>query len=91
MGRMMLLNAHRRGSQANPLGVGQGAGDEELGHRDRLVPHRVMLADPKLVEAQFLGPDDQFQVLLQRLGQRLGRRMKRHDEHAMTNGPRCDS
>ena len=41
-----------------------------------------MLADPELVEPQLVGPDDEFQILVEALIQWLGRIMKRHDENA---------
>ena len=71
------------------LRLAQGAGDEDLGHHDVLVLHRVMLADPELAEAQLLGPDDQLQVLVVALRQRLGRVVERHDEHAVADRPRA--
>jgi hypothetical protein len=65
--RVMLLHAYRSRPQPDSLGVRKRAGDKELGHRDRLVLHRMMFADPELVEAEFFGPNDQFQVFVQAL------------------------
>src|SRR5262245_58584209 len=80
---MVLIEARRRGPETNGLRFTQRAADEDLGHHDVLVLHRVMLADPELAEPQLLGLDDQFKVFIQSFGTRLGRRMKGHDEHAI--------
>ena len=68
VGRVVLVEADRRRPHADALRLAQRAGDEDLGHHDVLVLHRVMLADPELAEAQLLGPDDQLQVLVVALG-----------------------
>ena len=81
----MLGQADRGRTQADIRRLTQRSGDENLGHDDRLVPHRVMLADPELVDPEFVGPDDQLQVLVARLSQRLGRIVKRHDEDTGPN------
>src|SRR3954469_13462393 len=48
---------------ARPLG---GHGDEHLGRGDDLVAGRVVLADPRLVVAQLVEPDDHLQIPLER-------------------------
>ncbi len=80
--RVVLLNAH--GARAHPdrLRLAQGAGDEDLGHHDIFVLHRVMLADPELAETELLGSDDELQVLVIALGGGLDGIMERHDEDA---------
>ena len=67
------LQADRRRPHPDAFRLAQRAGDEDLGHHDVLVLHRVMLADPELAEAQLLGPDDQLQVFVVALRERLGR------------------
>src|SRR5262245_13903417 len=87
MAGVMLIEAGRGGAETNPLRFPQGAGDEDLGHHDVLVLHRVMLADPELAEAKLLGADDQLQVLVVALPERLRRVMEGHDEHAVLDLP----
>ncbi len=80
--RVVLLDAHGAGAHPDRLRFAQGAGDEDLGHHDVFVLHRVVLADPELAETKLLGPDDELQVLVIALGGGLGGVMERHDEHA---------
>ncbi len=60
--------------------------DEELRHRDVLERHRVVLADPELVDTEFIGADDQLHVLVLALCERLGGIMERHDEDVGFDG-----
>ena len=89
VGRVVLVEADRGGSQADALGLPEHAADEDLGHDDRLVPHGVVFADPELAETELLGADDQLDVLVETLGQRFARRVKGHDEHAVVDQSVC--
>ncbi len=80
--RVVLLDADGAGAHPDRLRLAQGAGDEDLGHHDVFVLHRVVLADPELAETELLGPDDELQVLVIALGGRLGGVMEGHDEDA---------
>ena len=51
VGRVVLVEADRSWPQADAARLAQGAGDEDLGHHDVLVLHRVVLADPELGKA----------------------------------------
>ena len=86
VGRMVQIEAHGRGSQANAFGHSEYAADEHLGDHDGLEPHGVVLADPELVETELLRPDGQFHILVEALSQRLARRMVGHDENAGFDG-----
>ena len=86
VGGMVLVETDRRGAQSNPLRLAQHAANEDLRHYDGLVFHRVVLADPELLEAQFLRPHDEFDVFLVSLRQRLGGVVIWHDEHAVFDG-----
>ena len=86
MGRMVLIETDRSRAHPNPAGLPQGPCDEDLGHHDVLVLHGVMLTDPELAEPEFLGPNDQLQVLVMALGPRLLCGVEGHDENAVING-----
>ena len=85
VGRMVLIETDRSRTQPNPAGLPQGPCDEALGHHDVLVFHGVMLTDPELAEPEFVGPDDQFQVLVMALRARLLQRVEGHDENAVVD------
>src|SRR5262245_26512860 len=82
---MMLIQADGRRSKADARRFAEGPGDEDLGHHDRLILHRMMLADPELLEAELFGTNDQLQVFVVALGERLVRSVKGHDEHAVVD------
>ena len=82
VGRMVVLQADRRRSDANALRQAEHFCQEDLRHDDVLDARRMVLADPEIVEAEFLALHGQLEVLVDALSQRLGRIMNRHDEHA---------
>ena len=71
-----------QGPHPDRFRLAQRAGDEDLGHHDVFVLHRVVLADPELAESELLGPNDELQVLVIALSGRLSGVMKGHDEDA---------
>jgi hypothetical protein len=77
----MILQADRRGADADGFRQAEDLRQKDLRHDDVLVARRVMLADPEILKAQLLAPHGQLQVLIQTLGKRLGRVMDRHHEH----------
>ena len=79
---VVLLDADGGGAHPDRLRLAERAGDEDLGHHDVFVLHRVVLADPELAETELLGPDDELQVLVVALGGGLGGVMEGHDEDA---------
>ncbi len=81
MGRMVVLEADRRRSDANTLGQAEHFSQEDLRHDDVLDARRMVLTDPEIVEAESLALHGELEVLVDALGQRLGRIMDRHDEH----------
>ena len=81
VGRMVVLQADRRRSDANALRQPEHFRQEDLRHDDVLDARRMVLADPEIVEAQLLALHGQLEVLVDALGQRLGRIVDRHDEH----------
>ena len=82
VGRMMETEADRCRTEADAIGLAQNASDENLWHDNGLVLHGVVFANPELVEAERLGPDDKLDVLVEALGSRFIQRMERHDEYA---------
>ena len=84
--RMVLLKTDGGRTHVHVLGLRHGGGDEELRHGDVLVRHRVVLADPELVEAHLVGADGQLHVLVIALRQGLGGVVKRHDEDSGLDG-----
>ena len=61
--------------------------DEHLGRGDDLVAGRVVLADPRLVEAEPVEVLDQVEVALERERGVLARRVERGHEDAEAQGP----
>src|SRR5260370_24207527 len=62
---MVVRHGDHPGTQFDPLGLGRDVGEKHLRAADDLIPGGVVLADPDLVEAQFLEPDDLLHVTLQ--------------------------
>ena len=78
--------AHAR-AQADVPGPLRCHGDEHLGRGDDLVARRVVLAEPRLVEAQLVEPHHQLEVAFERQGGVLPHGVERSKEDAEVQGP----
>jgi hypothetical protein len=73
-------------SELDVAGALGGDGDEHLGRGDDLEPRRVVLADPRLVEAEAVEVLDQLQVALERQRRVLADGVERGEEDAEAHG-----
>ncbi|HMK98839.1 MAG TPA: hypothetical protein VK428_01485 [Acidimicrobiales bacterium] len=78
---------HHPGSEPDVAGTLGGGGDEQLGRADDLVTGRVVLADPRLVEAELVQADEELEVTLQGERRVLARRLERGHEDAEAQRP----
>ena len=85
MRRMMLVETAGGRPQANRVRHSQCPGDEQLGHHDVFVLHRVVFTHPELSEPEPFAMLHQLEIFVDALGDRLGRGMVRHDEHAVVD------
>ncbi len=60
--RVVIRQGIHAGAELDVLGAFGGHGDHHLGGGDELEPGRVMLADPRLVEAEPVHRDDQVEI-----------------------------
>src|SRR5205823_8767325 len=74
------------GAEANEFGPLGGDRDEELGRADDLKPGRMMLADPRLVKAEPVEPDHQFEIAVEAGGRVLFHRMEGRQKNAVPEG-----
>ncbi len=79
---VVVRQAHHAGAEADVPGAFGGDGEEQFGGGDELPPGAVMLADPRLVEAERIGVLDQLQVPLEREGRVLAGLVEGRQEHA---------
>ena len=68
-------------------GALRGGRDEDLGAGDDLVARRVVLADPRLVEAERVEVLEQVEVALEGEGRVLPDGVERGEEDAEAQGP----
>jgi hypothetical protein len=73
---------HDAGAELDVLGALGRGGDEDLGAADQLVATRVVLAEPRLVEAEPVELGDALEVVLERERRGQGDRGERRGEHA---------
>ena len=78
----MEVQENGRWAKSHALGLPKHRGDEHLRAHNWLPRHRMVLADPELVIAKFLGAQCQFHVLVVALGQWFLRRVEWHDKDA---------
>ena len=76
------------GTQDDLLGLGDGAGQQQVGSGDVLPDAGEVLAEPGLVKPQLVQGDDLLQVAFQGLGEVRPRRMEGHGEESQFHG-RC--
>ena len=62
----MIRQRDNAGAEANPLGAFRDSRDHQLRRRDDLVSCRVMLADPRLIEADAIEMLDQVDIAADR-------------------------
>ena len=82
--RLVVGQRDDAGAEPDVLGARRDVGDEQLGAGDDLVAGGVVLADPRLVEAELVEPLDELAVALQTERRVLVDGMKRRHEDAET-------
>ena len=68
-------------------GALRGGGDEDLRRGDDLAARGVVLADPRLVVAQLVEPDDELEIALEGERRVLAGRVERGEEDAELQRP----
>ena len=58
LGRVVVGQEEAAGADADVLGLAEAFDDEQVGRGVRLPHHGVVLADPGLLEAELVGPDE---------------------------------
>ena len=85
-GGVVIGQQEAAGSDAQPLGLQEGLGDQQVGGGHRLPRPGVVLADPGLGVAEFIEPAQGLQVPLDRRLRGPLRRMRRHREISQFHG-----
>ena len=74
------------GAQDDLLGLGNGAGQEQVGSGYVLPDAGEVLAEPRLLETQLVQSDDLLQIAVQGLSEVRPRRMQGHGEESQFHG-----
>jgi hypothetical protein len=83
LGGVMVRHEEPAGADAHALGLEQRLGHEQIGRRVRLPGRGVMLADPRLAEAQLVRPAELLEIPLVPVVQRALGRVRRHREQSV--------
>src|SRR5438309_2600018 len=91
LGRVMVGHEKAAGPDAHAPGLQQGLRHEQVGRRMRLPRRRVVLADPRLAEAELVRPAKLLKIPLVAIVEAALGRVRRHREqsviHASLLGP----
>src|SRR5262252_5422022 len=83
---MVIRHEEAARTDAHPLGLEERLRHEEIGRGMRFPGRGVMLPDPRLAEAQLVGPAELLQVPLVPVVELALRRMRRHGEESVVHG-----
>ena len=78
--RVVIGERAHAGAQLDAAGALRRHRDEHLGRRDELVAGGVVLADPRLVEAELVEPLDELEIAVEGEGGVLARGVERREE-----------
>src|SRR5262245_66214404 len=81
----MVRHEESAGAEAHAARLHQRLGDEEVGRRMGLPRRGVMLADPRLAEAELVCPPQLLQVPLMTVEEAALRWMRRHREQSVVH------
>jgi len=86
LGRVVIGQQEAAGPDAHARGLHQRLGHQEVGRGMRLPRRRVVLADPRLAEAELVGPAQLLQVPLVAVVESALGRVRGHREQAVIHG-----